>query len=355
MVKTCSFTNQSVTLCLLSLLMTLFCNRVWALQVVNSYWFDSHCSSSTPKFGTNWSLHFRPLGPFILLPESPGQLGLKVTQWSSRLNFEAKCAGRSGQLQMDLGYKRKKSRSERYVFHRNVTFIDWEIVPEWLHCIPVFYSSLYVLVASEHCCQSHLCFTVWGFRGSSSSDRSSQWNHKTTQLSKTHWQNETDRTWGHDPDVLQCAITMNLSTLVQGSQAEKHKAVKASHSQCQTSRVLHCKHWSQWLFEGFVSWYQQQTLLFGCPDSFGQANLKMLLAVKAIDVLRGVWGLSSMWDGGSVCMYRRTCSCKSKRVCLQTHVFFGCRSNVWGSAALGMTLSHLIPPHPAVAWEWGEQ
>lgn len=53
----------------------------------------------------------------------------------------------------------------------------------------------------------------------------------------------------------------------------------------------------------------------------------MLLAVKAIDVLRGVWGLSSMWDVGSVCL----CSCKSRRVCLQTRVSFGGSSNVWAS------------------------
>ncbi len=55
-----------------------------------------------------------------------------------------------------------------------------------------------------------------------------------------------------------------------------------------------------------------------------------------------------------VCVCRHTCSCKSRRVCLQTRVSFGCSSNVWGSWANGRTpLSHLVPPHPAIAWEWG--
>lgn len=76
-------------------------------------------------------MHFGPLGPFILVPKSPGWLGFKLTQWASRLKLEAKCTGQSGQLQMDLRNKRKKRETEGvrgYVFHRNVvTFIDWEI------------------------------------------------------------------------------------------------------------------------------------------------------------------------------------------------------------------------------------
>lgn len=182
-----------------------------------------------------------------------------------------------------------------------------------------------------------------GFRGSTSSDRSSQWDHKTTKLYKD------TLTICHYWDVqYQPFITMNLSALALGIQTEKHKAVKTSNLKYRTPlSVLHAKHWGQRLFEEFISWYQQQPFLFPCPDFFGQANLRVLLAAKATDMLRGVWGFSSMWDLHRLCMFRRTCSRRSRRVCLQTCLSFGGSSNVWGSWANGMShlpnLSHLTP------------
>lgn len=181
--------NQCPSPKCMSLLITLFCDRVWALQAMS--WLGSHCSSSRLKSRDELEV--------ALWTSRSFHPGAKVTRLvrlqANPVGFEIKAGGQVHRAKWSItnGFEEQKKKREKegmrgYVFHRNVvTFIDWEIAAGWLHYIPLFYSSPNVLlslslkVASELCCQSPLCFTVWGFRGSS---RSSQWDHKTLQLSK---------------------------------------------------------------------------------------------------------------------------------------------------------------------------
>lgn len=165
---------------------------------------------------------------------------------------------------------------------------------------------------------------------------------------KTHWQNRADHTSGHNRDVSKSApssaITMNLSALELGNQAKKHETVKISTSKCQTPTVLLCKRWGQWLFEEFISWYQQQPFSFACPEFLWSSKPQNATGCKSNWRVKRCLGFE-LNVGCRQCMCRCACSCvfKSMRVCLWTCVSFGSSSNVWGSWANGRTLHPTSP------------
>lgn len=64
-----------------------------------------------------------------------------------------------------------------------------------------------------------------------------------------------------------------------------------------------------------------RSFLFFFVSFLVRQNLKMLLAVKAIDCQRGIWGLSSMRDGDSVFM-------------LKTCMFFSVQSGVFTNSCV---------------------
>lgn len=120
------------------------CDGVWALQAMNPHWLDSHCSSSRLKSPDELELALwtsRPFHPhakvtrLVRLQANPVGFRIKTrgqvywAKWPITNGFEEQV-------------KKKETEGVRgYVFHRNVTFIGWEIAAGWLHCIPLFYSS----------------------------------------------------------------------------------------------------------------------------------------------------------------------------------------------------------------------